>query len=347
MDSNYYRITNRNIKHCCTSHQVIYEYCYKCPYYSCCPYIVPSPPVLISITGVTGVTGDIGPIGLTGPTGATGDTGPIDLTGPTGSTGDTGPIGLTGPTGASGDIGPIGLTGPTGATGDTGPIGLTGPTGATGDTGPIGLTGPTGATGDIGPIGLTGPTGPTGDTGPIGLTGPTGATGDIGPIGLTGPTGATGDIGPIGLTGPTGPYLNSYDVYTIYDIDLKSQDYVTFFKRINIGGLTSLSDNDSTIINLTDGYVYFISYIVSANVGANSYFQIAPFIDNIFEFSYNTTATSNSASNGNATVSAGFIVQAKKEDTSLTMPFYLKFTTNSTDIGEVTGSVSIFPFAIL
>ncbi|MDU7454841.1 MAG: hypothetical protein E7L03_11680, partial [Clostridium saudiense] len=246
--------------------------------------------------------------------------------------------------------GPIGLTGPTGATGDTGPIGLTGPTGATGDTGPIGLTGPTGATGDIGPIGLTGPTGPTGDTGPIGLTGPTGATGDIGPIGLTGPTGATGDIGPIGLTGPTGPtgpYLNSYDVYTIYDIDLKSQDYVTFFKRINIGGLTSLSDNDSTIINLTDGYVYFISYIVSANVGANSYFQIAPFIDNIFEFSYNTTATSNSASNGNATVSAGFIVQAKKEDTSLTMPFYLKFTTNSTDIGEVTGSVSIFPFAIL
>ena len=79
MDSNYYRITNRNIKHCCTSHQVIYEYCYKCPYYSCCPYIVPSPPVLISITGVTGVTGvtgatgDIGPIGLAGPTGATGD----------------------------------------------------------------------------------------------------------------------------------------------------------------------------------------------------------------------------------------------------------------------------------
>ena len=248
MDSNYYRITNRNIKHCCTSHQVIYEYCYKCPYYSCCPYIVPSPPVLISITGVTGVTG---------------------------------------------------------------------------------------ATGDIGPIGLAGPTGATGDTGPIGLTGPTGSTGDIGPIGLTGPT------------GPTGPYLNSYDVYTIYDIDLKSQDDVTFFKRINIGGLTSLSDNDSTIINLTDGYVYFISYIVSANVGANSYFQIAPFIDNIFEFSYNTTATSNSASNGNATVSAGFIVQAKKEDTSLTMPFYLKFTTNSTDIGEVTGSVSIFPFAIL
>ena len=305
MDSNYYRITNRNIKHCCTSHQVIYEYCYKCPYYSCCPYIVPSPPVLISITGVTGVTG---------------------------ATGDIGPIGLAGPTGATGDTGPIGLTGPTGATGDTGPIGLTGPTGATGDTGPIGLTGPTGATGDIGPIGLTGPTGPTGDTGPIGLTGP---------------TGATGDIGPIGLTGPTGPYLNSYDVYTIYDIDLKSQDYVTFFKRINIGGLTSLSDNDSTIINLTDGYVYFISYIVSANVGANSYFQIAPFIDNIFEFSYNTTATSNSASNGNATVSAGFIVQAKKEDTSLTMPFYLKFTTNSTDIGEVTGSVSIFPFAIL
>ena len=263
MDSNYYRITNRNIKHCCTSHQVIYEYCYKCPYYSCCPYIVPSPPVLISITGPTGVTG------------------------------------------ATGDIGPIGLTGPTGATGDTGPIGLTGPTGSTGDIGPIGLTGPTGATGDIGPIGLTGP------------------------------------------TGPTGPYLNSYDVYTIYDIDLKSQDDVTFFKRINIGGLTSLSDNDSTIINLTDGYVYFISYIVSANVGANSYFQIAPFIDNIFEFSYDTTATSNSASNGNATVSSGFIVQAKKEDTSLTMPFYLKFTTNSTNIGEVTGSVSIFPFAIL
>ncbi|MFR1824382.1 MAG: hypothetical protein ACLSXJ_13570, partial [Clostridium saudiense] len=90
MDSNYYRITNRNIKHCCTSHQVIYEYCYKCPYYSCCPYIVPSPPVLISITGVTGVTGV---------TGATGDIGPIGLTRPTGATGDTGPIGLTGPTG--------------------------------------------------------------------------------------------------------------------------------------------------------------------------------------------------------------------------------------------------------
>ena len=285
MNSNHY--ISKNIKYCCTAYKVIYQYCYQCPYYEYCPYIFPSPPILIGITGVTGPTGNIGSTGLTGPTGSTGDTGPIGLTGPTGPTGNTGPIGLTGPTGPTGNIGPIGLTGPTGLTGNTG---------------------------------NTGPTGSTGNTGPIGLTGP---------------------------TGPTGPYLNSYDVYTIYNINLKSQDDISFFKRINIGGLTSLSDNDSTIINLTEGYVYFISYIVSANVGANSYFQIAPYIDNIFEFSYDTTATSNSASNGNATVSNGFIVQAKKEDTSLTMPFYLKFTTNSTNIGEVTGSVSIFPFAIL
>ena len=318
MNSNHY--ISKNIKYCCTAYKVIYQYCYQCPYYEYCPYIFPSPPILIGITGVTGPTGNIGSTGLTGPTGSTGDTGPIGLTGPTGPTGNTGPIGLTGPTGPTGNIGPIGLTGPTGPTGNIGPIGL---------------TGPTGPTGNIGPIGLTGPTGLTGNTGPIGLTGPTGATGNTGSIGLTGPT------------GPTGPYLNSYDVYTIYNINLKSQDDISFFKRINIGGLTSLSDNDSTIINLTEGYVYFISYIVSANVGANSYFQIAPYIDNIFEFSYDTTATSNSASNGNATVSGGFIVQAKKEDTSLTMPFYLKFTTNSTNIGEVTGSVSIFPFAIL
>ena len=288
MNSNHY--ISKNIKYCCTAYKVIYQYCYQCPYYEYCPYIFPSPPILIGITGVTGPTGNIGSTGLTGPTGSTGDTGPIGLTGPTGPTGNIGPIGLTGATGPTGNIGPIGLTGPTGSTGNTGPIGLTGPTGPTGNTGPIGLTGP---------------------------------------------------------TGPTGPYLNSYDVYTIYNINLKSQDDISFFKRINIGGLTSLSDNDSTIINLTEGYVYFISYIVSANVGANSYFQIAPYIDNIFEFSYDTTATSNSASNGNATVSGGFIVQAKKEDTSLTMPFYLKFTTNSTNIGEVTGSVSIFPFAIL
>ena len=285
MNSNHY--ISKNIKYCCTAYKVIYQYCYQCPYYEYCPYIFPSPPILIGITGVTGPTGNIGSTGLTGPTGSTGDTGPIGLTGPTGPTGNTGPIGLTGPTGPTGNIGPIGLTGPTGLTGNTG---------------------------------NTGPTGSTGNTGPIGLTGP---------------------------TGPTGPYLNSYDVYTIYNINLKSQDDISFFKRINIGGLTSLSDNDSTIINLTEGYVYFISYIVSANVGTNSYFQIAPYIDNIFEFSYDTTATSNSASNGNATVSNGFIVQAKKEDTSLTMPFYLKFTTNSTNIGEVTGSVSIFPFAIL
>ena len=318
MNSNHY--ISKNIKYCCTAYKVIYQYCYQCPYYEYCPYIFPSPPILIGITGVTGPTGNIGSTGLTGPTGSTGDTGPIGLTGPTGPTGNTGPIGLTGPTGPTGNIGPIGLTGPTGPTGNIGPIGLTGP------------TGPTGPTGNIGPIGLTGPTGLTGNTG---NTGPTGSTGNTGPIGLTGPT------------GPTGPYLNSYDVYTIYNINLKSQDDISFFKRINIGGLTSLSDNDSTIINLTEGYVYFISYIVSANVGANSYFQIAPYIDNIFEFSYDTTATSNSASNGNATVSSGFIVQAKKEDTSLTMPFYLKFTTNSTNIGEVTGSVSIFPFAIL
>lgn len=92
--------------------------------------------------------------GLTGLTGPTGDYGPIkygSITGPTGYniTGKTGPVGLTNIT-----YGPIGNTGPTGPTGLS-IIGYQGPKGDNGYSyqGPTGHIGPTAA-------GYTGPTGP-------------------------------------------------------------------------------------------------------------------------------------------------------------------------------------------
>ena len=72
----------------------------------------------VSVSSLTGPTGNIGP---TGPIGDTGDIGP------TGPIGDTGNIGPTGPIGDTGDIGPTGPMGDTGNIGPTGDIGPTGP----------------------------------------------------------------------------------------------------------------------------------------------------------------------------------------------------------------------------
>jgi hypothetical protein len=61
--------------------------------------------------------------------------------GPAGVVGPTGPTGVAGPTGPTGVAGPTGPTG-VGATGATGPTGLTGANGATGATGTVSLASP-------------------------------------------------------------------------------------------------------------------------------------------------------------------------------------------------------------
>ena len=172
------------------------------------------------VIGPTGITGPIGPSGLSivGPEGPIGLIGPQGLTivgpdgiageiGPQGIQGLIGPEGLTvvGPAGITGEIGPQGiqgLIGPEGLTvvGPTGIIGEIGPQGIQGLIGPAGLTivGPDGIAGEIGPQGIQGLIGPEG----LSIVGPTGPIGSIGPpgISITGPQGIQGLIGPTGLS---------------------------------------------------------------------------------------------------------------------------------------------------
>lgn len=121
---------------------------------------------LMIVSGMDGVTGATGPVGVSGATGATGPTGVA------GSVGATGPIGVTGVQG------PVGVTGVTGIQGVAGPTGVTGVTGVQGNVGP---TGPTGIQGVVGPTGVTGVAGVTGPTGVTGVTGVTGITGSKAP----------------------------------------------------------------------------------------------------------------------------------------------------------------------
>ena len=95
-------------------------------------YDVCSGPLVVGITGATGLPG---------------------ATGSTGSQGPQGEIGPTGSQGPQGEIGSQGLPGPTGSTGSQGPQGEIGPTGSQGPQGEIGPTGSQGPQGEIGPTG--------------------------------------------------------------------------------------------------------------------------------------------------------------------------------------------------
>lgn len=144
-----------------------------------------------------------------------------------------------------------------------------------------------------------------------------------------------------GPQGPPGPGNTSYAVYAVTD-NIDSGNDVPMIKAFDVGNLTSLID--STHIKLTGGYIYFISYILSAHVGNNSYFQILPYINDNPYILYDTTGTANTASNGNATASGGFITNTASTSDSL-VSFRLDSLT-PTGI-DVSGSISIFPIATI
>lgn len=134
----------------------------------------------------------------------------VDLMSSTGGTFSTWDVGVTGERGSPGAAGPVGPAGPPGTPG--GPAGPQGPEGAQGLPGPPGDPGPKGDKGDPGdPGGPPGPEGPAGPQGPQGIQGPEGPAGaqgvqgDPGPIGPEGPEGPIGPEGPQGPEGPEGP----------------------------------------------------------------------------------------------------------------------------------------------
>ncbi len=108
-----------------------------------------------------------------------------------------------------------------------------------------------------GPCYVMGPTGPIGPTGPQGETGP------------IGPAGPQGEAGPQGTQGPTGPAagLNAYGgLYSTSAQTFQTQDV-----PITVELDTSMEDFDvtgeSNAIQIVEGGIYEITYIVTATLG--------------------------------------------------------------------------------
>lgn len=152
-------------------------------------------------SGLPGLKGNQGPIGLTGSPGIPGAKG---LLGPSGASGKPGPKGDHGHIGLPGNPGVAGALGPKGEVGTAGAPGPRGQSGIPGLQGPLGLVGPHGIPGERGVPGAPGPAG-IGKAGRQGAMGPQGPPGKAGPDGLIGPPGPPG---PPGQPGPPGVLSN-------------------------------------------------------------------------------------------------------------------------------------------
>lgn len=149
--------------------------------------------------------------------------------------------------------------------------------------------------------------------------------------------------GPPGPKGPPGtPAPPTY--YALYSTSsrINQGDQIPVIKIFEGGNIISLVD--STNIKLTSGYIYFVSYIISATVEVNSYIQIIPNINNIPYIFYDATDVANTASNGNATVSGGFITNAAStSDANLSFNIYSSTASNI----SLSGSISIFSIPLI
>lgn len=149
--------------------------------------------------------------------------------------------------------------------------------------------------------------------------------------------------GPPGPQGPPGaPASPTY--YALYAINSRvdSRSKVPIAKVFEGGNTISLLD--TTHIKLTGGYIYFVSYIISATVDDNSYIQTIPHINDTPYILYDAINVANAASNGNATVSGGFITNAASiSDANLSFNIYSSTPSNI----SVSGSISIFSIALI
>ena len=177
----------------------------------------------------------------------------------------------------------------------------------------------------------------------IELKGNKGETGAIGPTGPTGPEGVpgvTGATGPTGLQGVTGGFFNAYSQYITTDA-VTSNHFITFIKNYDVGGLTALSADRSTI-TVKAGYVYEVCYTLQGSTSNQSnHFQITPYINGILQIMFPTSAASNETSNNSiCSVSSCFYVIATTDSR-----VQLKMATSLTTPISYIGSIFIRPFA--
>ncbi len=273
-------------------------YCYINPYLNI-------KRMLLGPTGPKGDKGDIGPTGPQGIQGIEGKIGPQGERGPQGEQGIQGIQGIpgiTGPMGLKGDKGDTGDTGPTGPAGTPGTsVRILGsynnlsellkehPTGSFGDGYLVNsdlyvwsnngvswknvgnIKGPKGEKGDIGPTGPQGERGLQGDIGPMGMQGVQGLQGPMGEQGIQGVPGPQGERGLQGLRGPAGPSIISSAHFVTFNDTLTPGKVVEVNNRLPID--LKVHDikyeynlNEDNTITFTQRGVYYIDFIVSANI---------------------------------------------------------------------------------
>ena len=210
-----------------------------------------------------------------------------------------------------------------------------------------------GPQGPVGPQGEPGPAGPVGAQGPIGVTGATGATGAQGPQGPqglqgiqgipgpTGPTGATGATGPTGSTGPTGTAAAAITAqYEMPFIRVEDGDMVPLDEQFAVGnGLCRPSD---TMVIMPAGYVYHITFTISAAEAQGSYIRLTPVISGVIYdiFSALGVAAAPVGTAPNVTASGTFLFNAAAA------PLKVQFIYNGTNALIPRGVVSIVGYSI-
>lgn len=134
------------------------------------------------------------------------------------------------------------------------------------------------------------------------------------------------------------PHNKAYAQYGVSS-NPASNTNLPIFEIFESGNLTSMASPSS--ITLKAGYVYLIDYILLATPGANSYFQIVPFINGSAGLLYSAFANSNT--NQNASASASFTtVTALEQDAVL--EFRLTYPASNRNI-DISGAISITPVA--
>lgn len=168
--------------------------------------------------------------------------------------------------------------------------------------------------------------------------------------GERGPQGPRGPVGPKGETGASGTPNIAYATYVVLNTERLTTfpSIVPILGGADVGLLTELVDvtigpRTGKGIKLTKGYIYYVSFIISGILEPKTgYFQIIPYINGSGIFYNAGTNVSSTTSNGNASISGGFIVSQ-----STTADAIIAFEVSSGgDEIDLDGTISIFPIAV-
>lgn len=118
--------------------------------------------------------------------------------------------------------------------------------------------------------------------------------------------GPTGPTGPQGLTGPTGPQgLSRIESASFFSRDggLEPGSFITLRELYNHTTNISFENNQLTI---EGPGIYFIDHVLTADIAANDYIRIAPFVNGIPQDFYLTYANTG-ATTKETTTSGSFL----------------------------------------